>query len=404
MVLPALLLLCLIPPQDDMAEAMKLLEANQPAQAEPLFRKVIAADPADFTAHFNLAFALSAQQKDAEAIAEYRKTLELKPGIYQANLNAGMLCLRQKNPADALEFLQAACEAKPEELRPNLFYAEALLQTGDGEAAAQHYQTALNKEPNNATAQLGLARALLRSGKPQEAVPHYQAAAAANPAYKDAVLEAAQAFEKAGQSKEAASIYQQLPGNAAAQQRLGEILLESNEAAAAVPKLEQAVAANPSVSNLIALAAAYKRNKQPEKAAAQYALAVQSDPANFETRMMLGRELRDLHQLNPAAQQFLAAAQRQPDSVEAWNELAGVLIVAGNFEQGLAALDKVKALGKESPGNYYLRAITLDKLKQLKPALAAYQQFLEADKGKLPDEEFKARQRARIIQNELNKK
>lgn len=404
MVVPAILLFCLIPPQDDMAEAMKLLEAKQPAQAEVLFRKVIAADPADFTAHFNLALALSAQQKDAEAIAEYRKTLELKPGIYQANLNAGMLCMRQKNAADAVEFLKAACEAKPEEVRPNLLYAEALLMTGDGEDAAVHYQKVLNKESTNANAQFGLARALVRSGKPQEAVAHYQAAAAANPAYNEAVLEAAQAFEKTGQIKEAAAIYEQLPGNAAAQQRLGEILLESNEAAAAIPKLEQAVAANPSVSNRIALAAAYKRSKQPEKAAGQYALAVQSDPANFETRMMLGRELRDLHQLMPAAQQFLAATQRKPDSAEAWNELAGVLIVAGNFEQGLAALDKVRALGKETPGNYYLRAITLDKLKQLKPALAAYQQFLAADQGKLPDEEFKARQRSRIIQNELNKK
>jgi len=43
-------------------------------------------------------------------------------------------------------------------------------------------------------------------------------------------------------------------------------------------------------------------------------------------------------------------------------------------------------------------------LHQLKEALAAYNKFLETSQGKNPDEEFKARQRARIIQHELDKR
>ena len=77
----------------------------------------------------------------------------------------------------------------------------------------------------------------------------------------------------------------------------------------------------------------------------------------------------------PASEQFLAAAQLKPDSVEAWNELASALINSENYLQGLAALDRVKALGKETPGDLFFRAISLDKLRQLKPALAAYQAF-----------------------------
>jgi cytochrome c-type biogenesis protein CcmH/NrfG len=41
--------------------------------------------------------------------------------------------------------------------------------------------------------------------------------------------------------------------------------------------------------------------------------------------MRYGRALRDQHQFIPAANQFAAAAKLQPDSKEAWNELAGVL-------------------------------------------------------------------------------
>jgi hypothetical protein len=36
--------------------------------------------------------------------------------------------------------------------------------------------------------------------------------------------------------------------------------------------------------------------------------------------------------------------------------------------------------------------------------MAAYNKFLEASQGKNPDEEFKARQRARIIRNELERR
>jgi hypothetical protein len=50
-----------------------------------------------------------------------------------------------------------------------------------------------------------------------------------------------------------------------------------------------------------------------------------------------------------------------------------------------------------------MRAIMLDKVRDLKGALAAYQQFLATDQGKNPNEEFKARQRVRIIERELRK-
>lgn len=390
--------------QDFTADAMKALEANQPAVAEPLLRKAIAADPKDYAAHFNLALALSLQNKNPDAEEEYRQTLALKPGLYQADLNLGILLLRRKQPGEAIPLLKDAVAAKPKEARPNLYLADALLGTGDATGAMPYYTVAAEADPKNAAAQLGWGRALLATAKLPEAAEHYRAAAAIDPTYKDALLELASEYEKAKQTNEAVEIYRQFPLNAGAQERLGELLIESKDFAAAIPKLEQSVGASPTPANRLALGTAYKMNKQPDKAAEQFRLASQADPGNYDLRMIYGRELRDMRQFIPAAQQFAAAANRKPDSVEAWNELASVLIVAENYAQGLAALDRVKALGKETPGNHYLRAITLDKLKQLKPALASYQQFLETDGGKLQDEEFRARQRIRIIENELKKK
>ena len=78
--------------------------------------------------------------------------------------------------------------------------------------------------------------------------------------------------------------------------------------------------------------------------------------------------------------------------------------MAGDREHSLEALMQARQLGDDSAGNWFLSAIILDGAHQLKPALAAYQRFLELSLGKSPDQEFQARQRSRIIQRELEKK
>jgi hypothetical protein len=40
----------------------------------------------------------------------------------------------------------------------------------------------------------------------------------------------------------------------------------------------------------------------------------------------------------------------------------------------------------------------------VKPAKAAYEQFLSASQGKNPNQEFQARQRVRILQREIDKR
>ena len=401
----ALLAVLLFAPQQDfLAEGLKALDANQPAAAEPLLRQAVQADTNDFSAHFNLALALSLQQKDIEAIAELRRTLELKPGLYQADSNLGTLLLRNKRPAEALPVLKEAAGLRPKEARANLLYAQTLFETGDLPQAEQYYRTAAELDPRSAAAQSGLGQTFLKESKLSEAAEHFQAAAALDPQYKDGLLELAAEYERSKMAAEAIAVYREFPDNAAAKERLGQLLLENGNAAGAIPGLESAVKATPSVANRLALADAYKMNKQMDKAVEQLQLAAASDPANYDVRMDLGRELRDQRKFVPAAQHFAAAAKLRPDSVKAWNELAAVLVVNEDYAGGLAALDRVRALGKELPGDLYYRAISLEKLRQPKPAMEAYRQFLATDGGKLPDQEFLARQRVRIIENELNRK
>ncbi len=400
----ALLALLLFSPQQDfLAEGLKALDANQPAAAEPLLRQAVQADAKDFAAHFNLALALSLQQKDDEAIQELRRTLELNPGLYQADSNLGTLLLRNKRPAEAVPVLKEAVALRPQEARVDLLYAQALYDTSDIAQAEQYYRAAAGLDPKSAAAQSGLAHSLLKQSKLAEAQEHFRSAASLDPRYRDDLLELAPEYEKSKMVAEAAAIYREFPENAAATERLAQLLVANGNFAGAIPDLESAVKTSPSVANRLALADAYKTNKQLDKAVEQLQLAVASDPANYDAHMDLGRELRDRRQFVPAAQQFAAAAKIRPDSVKAWNELAAVLVVNEDYPGGLAALDRVRALGKEVPGDYFYRAISLEKLKQPKPAMEAYRQFLAVDGGKMPDQEFQARQRIRIIEHELGK-
>lgn len=399
----ALLSILLFAPQQDfLTEGLKALDANRPDTAEPLLRQAVAAAPADVSAHFNLALSLSLQQKDTEAIAEFRRTLELQPRLPQADLNLGMLLLRNRRPAEALPVLKEASELQKSP-RAEFYYAQALADSGDGAGAEQHYRVAADLDPKMAAAQAGLAQTLLKNSNLPEAEEHFRQAASLDPAYRDGLLGLAAAYEKTGKSQNAIAIYREFPENSAAKERLGRLLVDNGNASAAIPNLELAVKNAPSVANRLALADAYNLNKQTDRAIEQLQLAVASEPANFDLRMGLGRELRDAHKAAEAERQFTEAGKIRPDSVKVWNELATLYVVNGDYANGLAALDRVRALGKELPGDFFFRGICLDRMKQLKPAIEAYRQFLATDENKMPDQEFQARQRIRIMESELNR-
>ena len=398
------LLLCLRQAPDPAAEGLKALEAAQYAQAAQLFSKAIEADPKDYAAHFHWALAQSLLGRDAEAVQGYRKTLELKPGLYEAELNLGIVLLRQKRAAEAAAVLDSAARKKPTEIRPRLYLGQALLATGEAAGAERAFQAAAELDAKSALAQLGLAQAQARQNRLAEAAPHFRRAAELDAGFRDALLELAALYEKNKQPAEAIALYEQFPEHAVARERLAELLVAAGRTAEAIPHLAWVVQKSPTTANRVALALAYGRTGQPEKELALLETAVQADPADLQLRMIYGRALRDRKDFAGAARQFYRVAQAQPGSLEAWNELSAMLVSLEDYPQALAALDRIRELGGETEGHHFLRAIVLDRLKDLKGALAAYRQFLAMSQGKHPDEEFKARQRARILERELSKR
>lgn len=400
----ALLALMLAQTVDYSAEGAKALDAGKYDVAVEMFTKASAADAKDYGAHFNLALALGLQGKYPESIAQYKAVLELKPGLYEAELNLGISLLRAKDLAGAVEHLKAASAQKPAEFRPAYYLAEALRESGALAEAEAAYTSAVGLKADSAEAELGLGQTLMREKKLGDAEPHFREAAALNPKYRTYLLELASRAEADGQTEKAIALYREFPDDAGARERVGALLIHSGNASEAIPALEQAVAQSPSQANRAELAQAYHKAKMDDKALVMTSQMVATEPKAFDVRMFAGKMLLDLHKLPQAEEQFAIATRLQPDSVEAWKELSAVLVIDQKYAEGIAALDRLRALGVDTPGQMFFRALSYDHLHQLKEAVAAYKEFLASSNGKNPDEEFKARQRARILQHELDKR
>jgi len=386
-----------------LADGVKALDDKRYDAAVELFGKAVEADPKDYAARFQLALAYSLLGKNAEAIPQYKAAIDLKPGLYEAEINLGICLLRTKDADGALPYLNSAAQQKPREFRPVFYLGTALLEKQQWADAEMAYLTALSLNAGSAPAELGLGQAIMHQGRLSEAETHLRKAASLDPAYRSDLLQLAPLYEQNHQASEAVAIYREFPQDPAALERMGALLLDLGRVEEAVPALEKAVAASPTTANRMALAQAYLKAKQPDKAEPLVKQAVATEPRNYELRMFHGNLLRDQHRYSDSAGEFNAAAQIQPDLATPWSNLAGVLVLAEQYPQAIAALDRVEALGAQNSGHYYFRAISFDHMHLLKDALANYNKFLETSQGKNPDEEFKARQRVRIIQNELKR-
>jgi tetratricopeptide (TPR) repeat protein len=386
------------------AQGLKALEEGKYDVAVAAFQKAIEADSKDYYSHFNLAMAYSLLNKDAEAVAEYRKTLELKPGLYEAQLNEGVVLMRGKDAAGALPLLEAASGQKPQEFRPLYFLAEAQLATGAFDKAEVSFKAALAIDPKSGSSELGLAHALVAQKKLAEADPHYRQAGKLDPRYHEFLLELAKFYEEVHQPEEAIKIYREFPDNAAAQEHMGQLMLDNRQYKDAIPKLETAFKSAPSQANRTALAAAYLFSGDLDQALPLLEQSVAAEPNNYDLHMMYARALRDKKLYLKAANEFASATKLKPTDAKTWSELGSMLYLIGDLQPALAAFDKARDLGENTAGNWFLRAIILDKAKQLKPAVDAYQHFLALSQGKNPDQEFQARQRVRIMEKELEKR
>ena len=112
-------------------------------QESTLWQDVLAAQPENPVAHYNLAVALANMDKVPEAIVEYQAALRIQPNFADAHNYLGNALLKLNKPQDAFEEYQTALRLKPNYPDAHANLAAALVDLGRLQEAIGHCQQAL---------------------------------------------------------------------------------------------------------------------------------------------------------------------------------------------------------------------------------------------------------------------
>lgn len=201
------------------------------------FKKVVALQPADMRAHFNLANAyLSAGERD-QAIGEYRNMIELDSKLDWAHFNLASLYLQKEETSSAIEEFEKAAELNP--ALPASYEKLGVLydQVGMTEKAIAAYEKAIELAPLNGTTQYNLGVVYLKNGD---------------------VFKGEAAYRKA---------IELMPNNAEAYNNIGTIYLSRQDPQGAIPFFLKSVELKPDLEQgLINLSVSYRDIKDFESA------------------------------------------------------------------------------------------------------------------------------------------
>jgi tetratricopeptide (TPR) repeat protein len=399
-----------VPPQ--LAEAEAAMSKSDWKTAQPVLDAWLAAHPGDARALFDSGYVTDAQGRNDDAVALYRRAIEADPKSFEAQVSLGLLLARLGKPAEARPALLAATQLdagdagsaakarawralaridmagvggkpdpaqastdllealklSPETAEDTLMAANLADANGDAAGAETAYARALKADPGSSAALAGLAHLLIAQKKYPEAEELLQGAVKKAP--EDAALTA----------------------------QLAAVLVAQDKADA-LPLLEDFHAKHPQDAAIARMLA------QVETDAGEYAESdklylalLAASPKDAELLTGHGQNLIRLRQYPEAVQVFETATKIDETSGDAWNGLA---FAAFETHQPAITLKALAARSKylpESATIYFLWATAYDTLHNKKQAVAYYHRFLEAAAGKLPDQEWQARQRLALLE------
>jgi Flp pilus assembly protein TadD len=398
-------------PNTLLQQAEDALEKKDYRAALAPLQAVTHAAPQNADAWFYLGYAYHGLHQDADARAAYEKAVQLNPELYPAQANLGLLLLAMKDVQGALPHLQKTVALKPNDARPHLDLGIALDVSGQASAAETELRQALQLDPK-------LEAAAYRLGKVESAEKRYNAAAAdfekalaLNPRSAEAELGLASAREGLGQSAEAEQhfeVYLKLqPADAQVRFHLASLYLQENKpdlALAHLQQLEQAHAELPALD--AALGDAYSRTGKFSDSESSYRKALATTPGRpyaADLHRALAATLVKGNKPAEAESEFRAALRLDPSDTEAQKGLAESLYLQGRWADAAPMIERLVQSPPAPAGLYFFLATCYDHLRDRARALDAYEQFLHRSNGSNPDQEWQARQRAKLLSRELGK-
>jgi Flp pilus assembly protein TadD len=346
---------------------------NRLNDAAALYRRAIAADQKSFEAHISLGLLLARQSKLDEARLELVTATTLDPGEAGPTLKARVWRAlaridRATDPAEASNDLLEALKLSPETPEDTLLAAELAEQAGQTDAAEAAYRRILAVDPHSVRGNAGLAHLLILRKQYSDAETLLHAALSSSP--DDPTLNA----------------------------QLAMVLVAQDDADALplLQKLHDAHPADPAITRMLAQALAVAGDYAGSDRL--YINLLAANPQDAGLLVAHGQNLVRQAQMEAAMKVFDKATQLDPANADAWSGLAFSASRAAQPDVALHALTMRSRFLPENTATLFLWATSYDSLHQKQQAAAYYHRFLEAAGGKMPDQEWQARQRLQILE------
>ncbi|WP_042698668.1 tetratricopeptide repeat protein [Azospirillum sp. B506] len=273
----------------------------------------------------------------------YRRVLQAEPRHADALHLLGVLIHQCNDNLQAIEFIEKAVELAPEVPDYHANHGIVLQRLGRLDEAEASQRRALDRDPTHVGAHFNLGLVLAAQNRLAEAASHYAEAARLSPDLADAHLNLGAALQGLGRAEEALIAHARaadlLSGDprpwtnrAVSLRHLGRL----QEAAEALRKAAELGGGTADPAALSALAAALHAAGRIEDAAERYADALRLDPRDSFSLNGLGLCLKVLGQLEDAATCFDAATAIDPGHADALNNLGSVRNTQGRYAEAEA--------------------------------------------------------------------
>jgi tetratricopeptide (TPR) repeat protein len=390
----------------ELTQAEVAIEKQDFAAAEPLLKKVTAANPDNYQAWFDLGFVYNRLGNTQESIAAYRKAVAAKPDVFESNLNLGLMLAKTGQP-DAEQFLRAATTLKAtanvDQGRARAWVALArVLESTKPEDALAAYKQAAALDPKDPEPHLSAGALLEKENRFADAEQEYKQALTIDPGSADALTGLANVYLRGNRFADAEAILEKQltlePNDAGIHAQLARTMVAAGQNDKAIVELQTAVKLVPSASMQRELADTYVVAKKYAEAEALYRTLLVSNPTDADLHRELGVTLLNQRKSPEAQQEFLNALKLKPDMGVAYGDLAVAAVENKNYELAIKAADARARFLPEIPISFFLRASSYDHLRDYKMASQNYHRFLDMSNGQYPDQEWQARHRLIAIE------
>lgn len=356
----------------EVTEALRMAlqhhQAGRWAQAEAIYREVLAAMPGQAEA-LDLLGALLAQTRRAEeGIAILREAVAADPRRVSAWMNLGLLLRGRDALEEALGCYRRVVEIDPGHAFAHNQMGEMLKATGHAAEALAAFERAAALKPDYAKALHNLAGMLAAKERFEAAAALCRRVLALQPGFVEGYTNLGNALAGLRQFTEAIACYEHVlrlkPGESAARINLGHALAGAGRFGEAVACYEAALreplAAREQGAVCLQLGSALMEEERLEESVAAYRRAVALCPGEAEGHRLLAMALKGQGKLEEALGCVEESLRLKPGSVEGQQSRGALLTAMGRLEESIAI---ARRLAEEDPGNAGLGSSLLGTLQ-----------------------------------------